>query len=101
MCVLCVIFWETLQTRQALSSDSVPAGSFLALFVRQSYCFSFSASLDVTKREKGHQEGGKLTVKFLSLGLCYIPLGMLTACREGDMAEAGLSGKASRATAVS
>lgn len=65
------------------SGGSVAAGRPLALLMRLSFGFSFSPSLEVTKREKGHQEGGKLTVKFLSLGLCSIPLGMLTACREG------------------
>ena len=65
------------------SGGSVAAGRPLALLMRLSFGFSFSPSLEVTKREKGHQERGKLTVKFLSLGLCSIPLGMLTACREG------------------
>lgn len=47
------------------------------------------------------EQEAQVGCKFLSPGLCCSSLGRLTACGEGDVAEAGPPGKASRSTTVS
>lgn len=101
LCVFCVIFWESLQMEQGLTSDSVTAGRVLALFVRRSYCFSFFSRLGspkVTRDMVGG--GGKLAVNSWAWGCAASSWEWLSPVERGLWLRLRLPGTPSRSTTV-